>query len=215
MASTFSSDPARTGTLMRHGAALVIGLLFPACLITVLFAKPLLSLWLHADFAEHSYGVLRILAIGIFFSCSGSTAGSFLDAIGRPDAGAKFMALLAVLFIPLAMLLTWRFGITGAAVAFALRSATECLGRLALCRNLQPQADRDSRIIGSVSAMGGLILAISIFVPAGIMSFLTVLTVLPAYLLFGAYCMFERHERLVALAGMLRLMPRRIGASVS
>ena len=41
---------------------------------------------------------------------------------------------------------------------------------------------------------------------------LTVLTVLPAYLLFGAYCMFERHERLVALAGMLRLMPRRIGA---
>ena len=63
--------------------------------------------------------------------------------------------------------------------------------------------------------MGGLILAISIFVPAGIMSFLTVLTVLPAYLLFGAYCMFERHERLVALAGMLRLMPRRIGASVS
>ena len=130
-------------------------LVLPACLVLVGGAHEILSLWLGQGFAEGSGRVLQWLGCGIFFSCVAFAPNALIDAIGRPDATAKFSLLQALVFIPLAMLLIRLIGIEGAAIAWALRAATDCLGKLALVARLFPPAADAARRLALPLVAGG------------------------------------------------------------
>jgi O-antigen/teichoic acid export membrane protein len=103
--------------------------------------------------------VLQILAAGIFFSCAAFAPGALLDAIGRPDVNAKWQLLQAAVFLPLSVLLLLRFGIEGAAAAWAARCATDAAGRLFFCARLYPAAADAARALALPLAVGGVGLA--------------------------------------------------------
>ncbi|HYZ34134.1 MAG TPA: flippase, partial [Crenalkalicoccus sp.] len=84
MAGAFGVRPAATAALLRRGALLIMALVLPACLALAGAAEPILRLWLGETFAAGGAGVLRILALGVFFSCAAFAPASLLDAIGRP-----------------------------------------------------------------------------------------------------------------------------------
>ena len=139
-ASAFATRPEETAALLRRGTLLVLLLVFPACLVLVGGAREILGLWVGHAFTGTAADVLRLLGIGIFFSCVAFAPNALLDAIGRPDATARFVLVQAVVFLPLAAVLILGAGIQGAAVAWALRAAVDCAGKFWLAARLYPAA---------------------------------------------------------------------------
>ncbi|RYJ03374.1 MAG: flippase, partial [Acetobacteraceae bacterium] len=154
-ASSFVTAPAPTAALLRRGGLLVMLLVLPACLVLVGGAREILWLWLGQGFAEGSGRVLQWLGCGIFFSCVAFAPSSLIDAIGRPDATAKFSLLQALVFIPLAVLLIRLIGIEGAAIAWTLRAATDCAGKLWLVARLYPPGAAAARRLALPLLAGG------------------------------------------------------------
>jgi O-antigen/teichoic acid export membrane protein len=166
LASSFRAMPEETAALLRRGVLLIAGLVLPGCVALSVLAHPLLRLWLGSAFADGGAEVLRILAVGILFSCAGFAPGSLLDAIGRPDVTARFALALAMMSLPAALLLLILAGIEGAAVAWSLRCAVECGGRMLLASRLYPAAAPAMRRLASVLAAGGAGLAIVAAMPS-------------------------------------------------
>lgn len=108
--------------------------LAPISLVLVLFAHPIVRIWLGPAFVDKSAVPLQFLAIGVFINCFAHVPYCFLQALGRPDTAAKlFLSEL----LPFG-LLTWEmirhFGISGAAAAWSIRVTIEVLLLLWLAR---------------------------------------------------------------------------------
>jgi O-antigen/teichoic acid export membrane protein len=73
------------------------------------------------EFGNNSARVMQILAFALVVSAVASLPYQFLQAIHRPDLPAKFHILELVIHIPLCFGLISAFGLTGAAVAWAVR----------------------------------------------------------------------------------------------
>ncbi len=164
-ASSFRTAPEHTALLMRRGALIVAGLVLPACLVLVAFAHGLLWLWLGNAFADGGGTVLRILGVGIFFSCLAFVPGTLLDAIGRPEVPATFSLIQAAIFLPLGAALLFVIGIEGAAVAWAARAATDCAGRFLLAARFYPPAAEAGRAVLPLLAACGAGLALMAAMP--------------------------------------------------
>ncbi len=155
IAANFAADPREAAALLRRGALLIMALVLPACLLLVGAAREILWLWLGGEFAENGAGVLRILGVGIFFSCAAFAPASLLDAIGRPDASALLSLAEAAVFLPLCAALLLLAGIEGAAAAWSLRAAADCGGKLALAARLYPPAAEAARRLAPPLAGAG------------------------------------------------------------
>lgn len=165
LASSFATLPVQTAALLRRGALLIMAVVLPACLLLVAGADPVLRLWLGADFALGGARVLQILSVGMFFSCAAFAPNSLIDAVGRPDVTALFALAQALVFLPLAaLLLSWQ-GIEGAALAWALRCAVDCAGKLAIAARLYPAAAGAVRQVVAPLAGGGLGLTTLLLLP--------------------------------------------------
>lgn len=165
IASSYRTAPVRAALLLRRGALIVAGLVLPACLVVVALAPWLLWLWLGTAFADGGGMVMRILGMGIFFSCLAFVPGVFLDAIGRPEVTASFSLAQAAVFLPLGAGLLLLIGIEGAAIAWALRAAADCAGRFMLAARYYPPAAGSGRALLPLLATAGVGLALMVIVP--------------------------------------------------
>jgi O-antigen/teichoic acid export membrane protein len=126
----------RVHRLLRTGSLAVLLVILPACLLMAGLANELLTVWLGASFAANSAQILRILTIGIFLYSVAVLPGILTDAIGKPAAGAAIMLSATILFIPMVTLMCARYGATGAALAWTLRSLFYFVARLLACGKL-------------------------------------------------------------------------------
>jgi len=202
IASAFRTAPERTALLLRRGALIVAGLVLPACLVLVALAEWLLRLWLGPDFAEGGGMVLRILGVGIFFSCCAFVPGTLLDAIGRPEVTAAFSLVQAAVFLPLGALLMLLIGIEGAAIAWTLRMATDCTGRFLLAERFYPAAAATARALLPLLAVAGAGLALMVPLPPALAAMLGAATLAGAAV-FG-WRIAPREDR-AALLGRIRI----------
>jgi O-antigen/teichoic acid export membrane protein len=93
----------------------------PAALVLAFFARPFLTLWLGAKFANEGTLVLQIMAVAVFVNSLGHVPYNLLQGIGRPDLTAKFHLIEVPFHVVLAWFLVARFGLAGAALAWAIR----------------------------------------------------------------------------------------------
>jgi O-antigen/teichoic acid export membrane protein len=164
IATSHRTSPDRVHQLLRTGSLAVIVVILPACLLMAGLASELLTVWLGASFAVNSAQVLRILAIGIFLYSVAVLPGTLTDAIGRPEAGAVIMLSTTILFIPTVMLMCARYGVTGAALAWTLRSLLYFVSRLLAC----------GKISVSVAPVISKLFAISLIGSAGLTACATI-----------------------------------------
>jgi len=99
--------------------------LAPISLLLVLFARPIMQLWLGSDFAAKSSVVLQILAVGVFVNCFAQVPYCFIQALGRPRATAILFLLELPPYAAFAWWMVHRWGIDGAATAWSIRVAVE------------------------------------------------------------------------------------------
>lgn len=99
----------------------------PTLLVLAFFARPMLRLWLGADFATESTSTLQILALGMLLNSIALVPFSLLQGVGRPDLTGIFSLIEFAFQIVCCWLLIRRFGIAGAAIAWTLKSLLDAV----------------------------------------------------------------------------------------
>ncbi|CAN5184223.1 O13/O129/O135 family O-antigen flippase [soil metagenome] len=137
-AMSFAKDQQQTAALFDRAMRTILLIVFPLALVLVVFAPEGLSLWLGQEFSRQSTGVVRWLAVAVFVNCCAQVAFAVLQGVGRPDLTAKLHLLELVPYIVALWWLVGRFGITGAAVAWALRVLVDTVILFGLAKRQLP-----------------------------------------------------------------------------
>ncbi len=163
-AATFVQDRSRTLLLAARGVKYVFLTLFPIILVTVLFARDGLALWLGADFARHSARVLQFLAVGILINGLAQIPFALVQGCGRPDIAAKFHLCELPLYLITAWWLIRTHGVEGAAIAWVARVAVDALLLLVAAKRVLPAGFFLLREAGVVAGLAFVVLALG-FLP--------------------------------------------------
>ena len=134
----FAHDRERTAVLFGRSVKALFLVLFPVMLCTVALAQDGLKLWLGADFAQHSFRVLQILAGGVFLNSLALVPFALLQGAGRPDLTATLHLVELPLYLGLLWWLVSARGIEGAAIAWTARVAVDALFLFGLAKRYLP-----------------------------------------------------------------------------
>lgn len=99
----------------------------PAALVMAFFARPLLTLWLGPKFAAEGALALQIMGVAVLAKSLAFVPYDLLYGVGRPDIPAKFHLLELPCYIGMTWFLITRFGLPGAALAWAILATVDCL----------------------------------------------------------------------------------------
>jgi O-antigen/teichoic acid export membrane protein len=138
--STFEHDRERTARLYSRCVKCIFVILFPVVVLAVGLARSGLTLWLGADFAQHSFRVLQWLVVGVFINSLALIPFTLMQGVGRPDLTAK----LHLIELPLYLLALWwlisAHGVEGAAMAWTARVGVDGAEKsLPIGASLRPQ----------------------------------------------------------------------------
>jgi O-antigen/teichoic acid export membrane protein len=97
------------------------------CVLCAALAHPALSLWISADFATVALPVVLVLCVGVWVNSLASVPYTLLHAKGNPRLTALFHIAELVLYLLALWLLSSRFGLVGAALAWVARVALDWL----------------------------------------------------------------------------------------
>lgn len=181
------SQPEKSGALVRMATSAMVSLMLPPMFAGLVFAKPLLSLWLGPDFAESSHLIFQILLVGVFVNSCANVPYALLQAHGRSDITAKIHIFELPLFVLVLVLFVKAWGIEGAAWAWSFRVTIDTV-LLYLCSCWLFPAHRDDLVAGALAvlaATGALLLGVFIKAPI-------VLAALAALVLAGAVLQLRR-----------------------
>ncbi|MGH9720015.1 MAG: flippase [Bryobacteraceae bacterium] len=118
---SLANDRSHARRLYLRAIGAIVAVLLPVVAAMIILAKPVLEMWLGAEFAERGYRVLQLLAAGVLINAAAYIPASFLQASGRPDLTAKFHMLELPFYLLAVVWMIREWGITGAAAAWALR----------------------------------------------------------------------------------------------
>ncbi|HEX5434243.1 MAG TPA: flippase [Candidatus Angelobacter sp.] len=114
-------DRSRLVLLCDAASRYLFIILLPAIIVLVAFAPDGLRLWLGQDFASKSTTVVRLLAVAVFINAQAQIPYAHLQSAGRPDITAKVHLSEVPIYAVLLFTLVRTMGISGAALAWALR----------------------------------------------------------------------------------------------
>lgn len=157
----------RLKTVYGRSVKSLLVLLGPVLLLIVVFAHPILRLWLGADFASHSTLVMQILAVGLLANGLAGMPFAALQALGRPDLPAIFNLLELPLYLAGLVLLVQRMGIPGAALAWTLYAIIDALVLFGTCHWLRSVSLSGSGLAKSFLGVGALGVSLSLLLLGG------------------------------------------------
>jgi O-antigen/teichoic acid export membrane protein len=183
----------------------------------LLFADRLLDLWLGSDFGREGATVLRILAVGVFINSVGYPSFALLQGVGRPDITARLYLVELPVYAGLVMALVRTCGVTGVAVAYAIRSACELFWYWYKLGRVAPQCGREAKGVGlPAAALCAVALALLscllLLVPAasGLVIRTLLLTMLAGIYACGVWRWAIGEDERGVLAGTLRASAARV-----
>lgn len=86
-----------------------------------------IEIWLGPDFAEKSFAVASILAVGIMFNSMAQIPHAYIQASGDSRSTALIHLFESVIYIPVLFLLLKMHGIVGASIAWLLRALLDLI----------------------------------------------------------------------------------------
>lgn len=171
--------------LFRQGVLLIFLVVYPVTLSIALFSGELLTLWLDAEFAQHSYRLLQVFAFGILVNCLAHVPFTYLQSVGRASTAAR----IHVLEFPIYALILWQvtqaMGLVGAVLVWLLRILVDSLlmflFALAVIGGGVRQSVAWHRIIVAVFVVGSF--AGTLIQPASERLLILVVSIITTYLL--------------------------------
>jgi len=163
----FAQDRERTAVLFGRSVKSLFLVLFPVMLCTVALAQDGLKLWLGPEFAQHSFRVLQILAVGVFINSLALVPFALLQGVGRPDLTATLHLVELPLYLGLLWWLVSTQGIEGAAIAWTARVAVDALFLFGMAKHYLPSKGPTRLQTALLPAAALLILALAATLPQG------------------------------------------------
>jgi O-antigen/teichoic acid export membrane protein len=112
--------------------------LLPILFILFVWAGELFRLWIGEGFAMQATTPFRVLILGFGIGLMAPISGALLEGIGRPDLLAKVYLVELPVNVLLVWLLVRQFGMTGAAISYALRTVLETFTFWILLSKISP-----------------------------------------------------------------------------
>ncbi len=100
----------------------LLWLWLPVLSIAMIFAKPLLTLWLGDDTAIQIWQIAQVFLVGVFINGLAMILYNLLQAKGRTDLTAKFHLLELPIYAAVFVVAIAQWQLLGAALAWALRA---------------------------------------------------------------------------------------------
>jgi O-antigen/teichoic acid export membrane protein len=112
-----TKDTERLKRVWLTGSKLSLATAFPIFLSLLIFAKPIMSLWMGAEFAEKTWSSLSLLAFGALLSSMTVISIHIAMGLGYARVRSYFSAVTIGLFLVLLAPATARYGVNGAIIA--------------------------------------------------------------------------------------------------
>jgi O-antigen/teichoic acid export membrane protein len=145
--SSYVSDRNHCLKIYMRGIKYTFMSLFPVVLLIITFGKEGLTIWLGEEFAGNSFHVLQWLAAGVFINCLGYMPVTLVTGTGRPDLATKLLLIELPIYLTSAWFLIGRFGITGMAIAWAMRATMDSILLMCIAKRVLTEIDSLSRTI--------------------------------------------------------------------
>jgi O-antigen/teichoic acid export membrane protein len=127
--SKLRGDPVLRRSLFLRGARVMNLTSLGILTILLVFADRVLRYWIHGDqgrvIALQSTPAFRWLLAAFIIQSLAAVPATFSEALGRPEINNIFSVAGALIHVPLVLILVPHFGITGAALALFINSATQ------------------------------------------------------------------------------------------
>lgn len=134
------SDYEEAITRSRVAGRTILRVLFPISAVLVVFAGPLLHLWLGPKLGPEGVMAFRILTFATLLHAVAFPPVVLIEAFGRSDVIAKYSVAELLAYTPILVVAIWRYGVVGAAAAWALRTAALMMWSLWYVRRHMRQA---------------------------------------------------------------------------
>lgn len=96
------------------------------CGLLAIFSHYGLSVWMGSDFAEHSYRIAIIIAIGIIFNSLGQAPLMLIQAAGRVKLTSIIHLCEFAIYAPALVIAVKYYGVMGAALVWLVRVLVDC-----------------------------------------------------------------------------------------
>jgi O-antigen/teichoic acid export membrane protein len=134
--TSFKVDRKRSALLLDQSLKYVFIAIFPIVFLLVGFASEGLRMWLNEEFAQSSFRVCQLIAVGVFFTCLGQMPYALIQGAGRPDLTGKLhLCELPIYLLLLVFAIRWG-GINGAALLWAVRALVDMVCMYAMAQKL-------------------------------------------------------------------------------
>ena len=154
---SFVNDRGRAALLYGRSVKYVLLALFPIILLVIALAQNGLTLWLGADFAQHSTRVVQWIALGVLANSLALVPFSFVQGIGRPDLTAKLHLVELPFYLGMLFWLIRADGIEGAAIAWTTRTILDAVALFLMAKRFlptgSPMAPKTKRLLAAASTI--------------------------------------------------------------
>jgi O-antigen/teichoic acid export membrane protein len=140
--ASFGSDRSLAALLYKRSIKYLFLATAPLVVLGILFAKFGLTVWLGPDFAEHSFRIVQVLAVGLLLNSLAQVPYTFVQGIGRPDIAAKLHLVELPIYLAALVWFTKTYGIVGAAIAWTLRMTLDAILLFAITRGFLSRRGR-------------------------------------------------------------------------
>ena len=116
-----SADPAKASNMAIESFSALLAIMTPVIVLGVLLVGPFLEIWVGTEVAFHAAHVAQIVLLGVWANSLAYIPLSLLQANGRPGVVARLHVAELLPFLAILYFATTRWGIVGAAGAWATR----------------------------------------------------------------------------------------------
>lgn len=127
LAFVMTTDAVEARRLYKKSLALTIGVLLPICLLVAAGSKWGLTVWLGSNFAEQSWLIVCIMAVGILLNGIAYIPFATIQATGDARSTALVHVGELVIYIPLLFFALRTHGLVGAAAVWSIRAGVDLI----------------------------------------------------------------------------------------
>lgn len=125
LAALMVTDRKESMRLYRKSLGVVAAMLLPLCVAIALGSKWGMNLWLGKEFAQHSWKIVCVMALGLLLNGIAHVPFAAVQAAGNARATAILHMCELALYLPLLFFCMKIFGLIGAPIAWTVRVAVD------------------------------------------------------------------------------------------
>jgi O-antigen/teichoic acid export membrane protein len=215
-ASSDRSELAKLYSRTLRGTLLWIA---PTGLLLCVLARSFFTIWAGPDYGVNSTPAFYIAVGGLILSILAYAPYCLLVSYGRSEVIARIHVTELIPFLPVAALLTWYFGIIGAAAAWSLRLAFEAALFVIFARRIagfQTSVFPTGKA-GYLAAAGCLLAPLALVLNGAGAAVIATATLgaLAAYIAIVWIRVLQREERLLIASLLRKNLPGQVGTATT